>query len=99
MNLFLGIAKHLLAVTLTVDVNTDSDSATGVGSGTTGDLRYCLNQINLNNAGPYDLVFTLSTGNEQIQPVGMLPIINLTGMNTVVIDGSNSGGSGTAVTI
>src|SRR5580704_511990 len=93
---------HLHAQT-TLTVNMPGDAAsTGAGNFTSGpnqgDLRGCLNWINLNNAGPYLILFSLSGGNEMITSTTPMPILNLTGVNTVTIDGTNSGGSGVPVT-
>lgn len=85
--------------TLTVISNTDNAVNTGGGgAGTAGDLRYVLNYIN-QNTDTFNVAFGLTSGFETITLQGMLPILNLNGANTVVIDGINTLGSGTLVTV
>src|SRR5262245_40034063 len=75
-------------VTLTVNAITD----TGAGSGTTGDLRYCMNQANT-LAGLDSIVFSLPAGLQTINinatalpPInGDLTITNTTGASNLVI--------------
>ncbi len=71
-----------------VNVNTD----TGSGSETTGDLRYCITQANL-NAGS-EITFALTAGNETITIGSQLSITA-----SMTIDGDNTAGSGTDVTV
>jgi hypothetical protein len=76
---------HLIAGTLTVNVNTDSNvdnggtfTQSGAGTGS-GDLRGCLNYINTfgTSTSTFDIVFsnpgTITLGS-------MLPVINLFGL-------------------
>lgn len=94
------MAPHFLdATTLTVITNTDNQSTTGgAGVNLTGDLRYVLNYIN-QNPDAYSVVFALPAGFETITLQEMLPILNLNAPNPVVIEGNNSAGSGTQITI
>ncbi len=81
--------------TITVYVNTDANSgAVGVynpGSQTT-DLRGALNFINVDNAGPYSIVFN-GLSNSTITLSNPLPILNMNAVNGITIDGSNLGGT------
>lgn len=83
---------------LTVNSNLDTQVFTGgAGVGTTGDLRFVLNTVNL-TPDAYQVVFNLPAGNETISIQGMLPILNQNAANNLAINGSNIG-SGTNVTI
>jgi len=88
--------------TLTVNDSGDTNvGGGGAGAGTSGDLRFILNSINLNPlpfGDSYDVVFALPPNNS-IVLAGQLPIINLintqpvtfntTSSVTTTIDGSN----------
>ena len=70
-----------------------TDSGGVVGSGLTGDLRYCIGQV---NAGPGNDTIQFSIG-----AVGSVQIINLTGgtltvNRAVLLDGLSQGGAGYA---
>lgn len=80
---------------LTVTVAGDTAPSTG---GSAGDLRYTLNSIN-QTPGAYNVVFNLPSGSETITLGGMLPLLGLTASNALTIDGSNTAGSGTPITI
>jgi uncharacterized protein YhjY with autotransporter beta-barrel domain len=87
------------ATVLTVNSNLDNNVSTGgSGVGTTGDLRFCLNIVN-QTPGAYQVVFNLPSGNETINLQGMLPILNQNGANALSVDGSNTLGSGTKITL
>lgn len=87
------------ATILTVNSNLDSAVASGgSGAGTTGDLRYVLNFVN-QNPDAYQINFNLPAGQETISLQGMLPILNQNAANSLLIDGNNTLGSGTRVTI
>lgn len=74
---------------LTVNTANDTNpTGGGSGSGTSGDLRYVLNYININGPDTFNVTFNTSP---TITLQGMLPIINLNATNTVNIDGTNSG--------
>ncbi len=100
--LFAHCPERGFSATYTVNVNTDNAVNTGgSGSGNNGDLRYVLNLV---NGTPLDLtpivVFQLSSGFETISINGLLPLLNLNDTSTLfTIDGSNSAGSGTPITI
>ncbi len=87
---FFLLMNEVNAVTLTVNTPGDTNVNTGgVLSGGNFDLRGALNTININNAGTYDIVFSLAS--PTITLTAPLPPINLGATNTVTIDGSNSG--------
>lgn len=91
--------SELHAITLTVTTNGDSAPTTGgVGSGTSGDLRYVLNYAN-QNLGASQVVFNLPNGSETIKLNAMLPVLNLNDPNDLKINGSNTLGSGNRVHI
>lgn len=93
------ISMGLNAVVVTVNSNSDAAFATGgAGAGTTGDLRYVLNYIN-QNPNTYQVLFNLPGGSETIILQGQLPVLNLNAANNVTIDGSNTLGSGTQITL
>jgi len=71
-------------------------------SATSGDLRYVINAINydsISTAGTYQVDFQLGSGSEIITLQGILPPINMFSANTLTIDGSNTTGSGTPITL
>ncbi len=86
---FFLLMNEVSAVTITVDTGGDTAVNTGGVSGAHFDLRGALNTINVNNAGPYNIVFSLSS--PTITLAGPLPPINLSATNNVTIDGSNNG--------
>lgn len=87
------------ATILTVNSNLDSAVGTGgTGVGTTGDLRYVLNLIN-QAPNAYQVNFNLPAGQETISVQGMIPVLNQNAANTLLIDGSNTSGSGVNVRI
>lgn len=89
----------LEATVLTVNSNLDSQPLNGgVGVGTTGDLRYVLNLVNI-TPDAYQVEFSLPAGNEAITLQGMLPVLNQNALNTLDINGNNSSGSGVNVTL
>ncbi|HSX20594.1 MAG TPA: hypothetical protein VLG38_05680, partial [Gammaproteobacteria bacterium] len=74
---FLGQISVAFAVTYTVNVNTDTNpGGGGSGSGTTGDLRYCLTQLNASGtSGTIQFNFGVNT---TITVAANLPIITQT---------------------
>lgn len=95
-------AQQSFAATTMLQVNVAGDAASATGGTFTfatmsGDLRGCLNYINTQPPGNYNVVFNLlGAGNNVINPVAALPPINFPvtnvslSTNVVVIDGSNS---------
>ncbi len=91
--------------TYTVNVATDnSGSSAGTGSGTTGDLRYCLNQAVLDDGSADSIVFAsnltadtiklnfnLSTSPLLINPYGATAFV-VSGNDDINIDGSSAPG-------
>jgi autotransporter-associated beta strand repeat/autotransporter-associated beta strand repeat/autotransporter-associated beta strand repeat/autotransporter-associated beta strand repeat len=69
-------------------VSVPGDTAPTTG-GNVGDLRFTLNDINV-NPGPYSVTFNLG-GSNVISLQGMLPILNLNASSTISIDGTNGG--------
>ncbi len=99
----------LVATVIPLTVNVPGDASVSSGGsptappgGTSGDLRSVLNYINLHTLPPtdsYSLTFALPSGSETIHILSMLPILNLNAANTLVLDGSNSGGSGSQISV
>ncbi len=88
-------AAPLSATSYVVTVGGDTSPTT---QGSPGDLRYVLNQINIDTAvtsGTINLTFNLST--PTISYTNLLPILNLTNTNTLLVDGSNTAGTGQIV--
>lgn len=88
-SLFLATAS--LEATTPYVVSVGGDTISGVNGilGDTNSLRWILNKIN--TSGQDDYVVTFSLGSPTIQLVDMLPLLNLTQLNNLVINGSNSG--------
>ncbi|MBS0624515.1 MAG: hypothetical protein JSS32_00520 [Verrucomicrobia bacterium] len=104
LSTLLLVCNPLHGATITVTQNTDSGFA-DVGnfvSTSNTDLRGALIWLNnpANQTGPHTLNFALTSGNT-ITLSGPLPPINLASAVTggLTIDGSNSGGTGGAITI
>lgn len=97
--IFLTYCHFAFTTTLTVNYAGDDFSTTG-GRNIGGelDLRGALNVINV-TPDTYLLQFTLPSGSETISLNNILPILNLNNANTITLDGSNTGGSGTQITI
>ena len=75
--------RELLTTTWTVNSNAD----TGTGSGSSGDLRYCITQVN-ENSGTQIIDFAITgTGVQTIKLVSPLPTIS----QPVTIDGASEG--------
>ena len=93
------------AVDLLVNVAGDTSSATvgnfTLGAPHSGDLRGCLNYINVQGAvaETFNITFSLSAGNETITLGAQLPILNLAVANIINLNGDNSAGSGVAITL
>jgi autotransporter-associated beta strand protein len=82
--IFTMMFQQLLGTTLNVNVLTDaSGNYSGSGSGTTGDLRYCLNYLNTLPAGSHAIQFDVSG---TITLSKMLPVVNLFQVNTLTIN-------------
>lgn len=100
--IFAAIASfsHLSAINYIVDIAGDSSPNTyGQNSGpTSGDLRFCINTANF-NGGTNTITFDLGAGQETIPLNAMLPPLNVKKGANISIDGSNSAGSGTPITI
>jgi hypothetical protein len=83
------LMNEVSATSLTVNVAGDANyTMGGTFSGTSGDLRGVLNNINL-TPDTYQVTFALT--NPTITPLAALPVINLNTGNMVGIDGSNGG--------
>ena len=97
MRFFLCLfALPLFSVTYTVNVSSDSNVPSGTfnaGAGT-GDLRGCLNRVNIDSAstpGTYVIAFDSSISTITLN--GMLPILNLNHSgNNLTINGSGASG-------
>ncbi|HSX10357.1 MAG TPA: hypothetical protein VLF94_01385 [Chlamydiales bacterium] len=87
--IFLCFIQLSYATVFTVNVNTDSNLSTGSGTVTTGDLRYCINQINQTATGTHSIVFAIPIQNT-ITLAGILPLLNLNGANHLTINGVNT---------
>ncbi len=87
--LCLGLTtSHLTATDYVVTVGGDTSPTT---QGSPGDLRYTLNQINIDSfASPGTHTVSFNLSDPTIAYTNMLPIINLTNTNTLTIDGSNT---------
>ncbi len=103
--LFLFFSFSVFAVDLTVNVAGDANVGTE-GSFTvgtlSGDLRGCLNYINTvttSSADSFDITFALTSGNETITLAAILPALGLAQANTITVNGDNSSGSGTQITL
>ncbi len=90
-------SSFLWATVLTVNTNSDSHFPLGTFSGSSGDLRGCLNFIN-KNPGTYDIQFS---SNYTITLNNMLPVVDLfsgtnivtmntTSPKTIIIDGQSN---------
>jgi len=87
-------ATNPYTVTIAGDTSPSSGGQQDGGNPNCGDLRYVLNQVNINtNTGsPQTLSVTFDLGaSNTIDLAGMLPVLNLTNTNTVSIDGNNDG--------
>lgn len=92
--LFLA-APSLYAATFTVTTAGDTGISTG---GTTGDLRWVLNQINQSAAGTYSVSVNLPA-TTTITIGAALPVLNLTNPNILTFNGANLGNASTPIII
>lgn len=101
-NTSLLLFSQLHSVTITVNTPGDTNIATDGLYGANIDLRGALNQVMTQPSDTYDIQFALGIGNETINLNGPLPVLGLLTASfpqTINIDGANSGGSGTRITI
>jgi uncharacterized protein with beta-barrel porin domain len=92
------LGANLEAITsFTVNMADDVNGPYGMFSGGAGDLRGCLSQIDTDAGGDYHITFALSS--PTITLSHMLPIINAVNAGAILIDGSNSGGTGGSIVI
>jgi uncharacterized repeat protein (TIGR01451 family) len=97
----------LAGVTYTVNANTDS----GTGTGTSGDLRYCITQVNKDPVTNNDLIDFAISGSTTIALASALPAITtpvfvngdsegvFTGVPLITIDATKVASTGTAIEV
>lgn len=86
----LNVIQVAYANTYTVTLGSDENPSSGVSRGVNeGDLRYCINQVNLLGESTHQIVFALPEEINTIHLSGALPVLNENHANHLMIHGCN----------